>query len=296
MSRLERRCRGLLRAYPQPYRAGRGEEILGTLLDATPAGRSWPPGRDAWSVITGGLRVRAARNRQLPLPTNLRLAALLAAALWHGMAVEAFVDAVVYPDSLTPGHSAVPQLPAAAVTLFAAACAAGVCLAIASAWFWRRSITVTLALAVAAASALGLTLTHSQGDLLIDLRLIGPPLALAALATGKDRPPRAWLWLPGLWLTAAALPVVLAPNWWSTPGYPLYAGFFIILAIAVLWIPADARPAIAVGLCFEVTYLTNILLGSEPSHTPAAADALTMTLTAVALAAAALRTRRTAST
>src|SRR5689334_14860725 len=112
MSRLERRCRGLLLAYPQSYRAGRGEEILGTLLDATPAGRSWPPARDTCSVITAGLHVRAARNRELPLATNLRLAALLAVALWHGLAVAAFAGAVAYPDTLTPEHSAVSRLPA----------------------------------------------------------------------------------------------------------------------------------------------------------------------------------------
>ncbi len=242
-------------------------------------------------MITGGLHVRAARNRQTPLATSLRLAALLAAALWHGLAVGAFLSAVVYPDSLYPAlHS---RLPALGVMLFAAACTAGACLAIASAWFWPRSVTITLALAVAAASALGLTLTHAQGDLLL-VRLVGPPLALAALATGKDRPPRTWLWLPGLWLTAAAL-FVLSANWWSTPGYPLYAGFLVILGISVLWLAVDARPAIAVGLCFEVTYLTDFVLVG-PSHTPTAGESLTMALTAAALAGAALRTRRRAIT
>jgi FtsH-binding integral membrane protein len=296
MSRLEHRCRRMLRAYPQAYQADRGEEILGTLLDATPAGRSWPPARDAWSVITGGLHVRAARNRQLPLATNLRLAALLAASLWHGLAVGGFLFTVVFPDSLDLGPRHAP-LPALGVILFATACALGACLAIASAWFWRRSVTITLALAVAAASALGLTLIHSQGDLLIDLRLIGPPLALAALATGKDRPPRTWLWLPGLWLTAAALQVVLSANWWSEPDYPLYIGFFIILGITVLWLVVDARPAIAVGLCFELTYLTNILLGPvAPSHTPDAGASRTLALIAAALAGAAIRTRRRAIT
>jgi hypothetical protein len=294
MSRLERHCRRLLRAYPQPYRAGRGEEILGTLLDATRATRSWPPAREAWSLITGALHVRAARNRQLPLATNLRLAALLAAALWHGLAVAVFVDAVVYPGPLARELSVVPRLPALGVTLFAAACAAGACLAITSAWFWRRSVTVTLALAVAAGSALGLMLAHSQGDWLLDLRLIGPPLALAALATGKDRPPRTWLWLPGLWLTAAALPVLLSANWWSTVDYPLFAGFFIIVAITVLWLPVDARPAIAVGMCFEATILTNII--ASTSHTPDASEALIVALTAAALAGASFRARRRAIT
>ena len=79
MSRLESRCRLLLRAYPQPYRTERGAEILATVLDAAPAGRSWPPAREAWSLVTGGLPARAAGNRRLPvaLPAVLAGASLL---------------------------------------------------------------------------------------------------------------------------------------------------------------------------------------------------------------------------
>jgi hypothetical protein len=136
---------------------------------------------------------------------------------------------------------------------------------------------------------------HSQGDLLFDLRLIGPSLALAALATGKDRPPRSWLWLPGLWLTAATLPVLLAANWWQIPIFPLEAGFFAILGITLLWLLVDARPAIAVGMCFEVTYITGAI--SAPGNgAPAAGQGLIMALIAVALAGAALRVRRKAIT
>jgi len=39
VSRLQRRARNLLRAYPPGYRADRGEEILGTLLEAALAVR-----------------------------------------------------------------------------------------------------------------------------------------------------------------------------------------------------------------------------------------------------------------
>jgi hypothetical protein len=55
---LERRCRLLLRAYPAWYRRERAEEMLGTLLEATPPGRRWPSFRDARGLIIGGLRVR----------------------------------------------------------------------------------------------------------------------------------------------------------------------------------------------------------------------------------------------
>ena len=47
MTRLERHCRWLLRAYPAWYRRKRAEEMLGTLLEASPPGRNWPSFRDA---------------------------------------------------------------------------------------------------------------------------------------------------------------------------------------------------------------------------------------------------------
>jgi hypothetical protein len=58
VSSLERRCRWLLRAYPAWYRRTRGEEMLGTLLEASPPGRRWPSVRDARALVIGGLRVR----------------------------------------------------------------------------------------------------------------------------------------------------------------------------------------------------------------------------------------------
>ena len=59
MTALERRCRWLLRAYPAWYLRERGEEILTTMLEASPPGRSWPAPRDARALVMGGLRVRA---------------------------------------------------------------------------------------------------------------------------------------------------------------------------------------------------------------------------------------------
>jgi hypothetical protein len=55
---LERHSRLLLRAYPAWYRRERAEEMLGTLLEDSPAGHSWPSFRDARALIIGGLRAR----------------------------------------------------------------------------------------------------------------------------------------------------------------------------------------------------------------------------------------------
>jgi hypothetical protein len=291
MSRLEGRCRRLLRAYPQPYRTDRGEEIVGTLLDAAPASRNWPPARDAWSLIAGGLRVRAARNRQFPLATNLRLAALLAAALWLGESAATYLDFAIHRGTDY-------GLPTLSNALFAA-CALGACLTITSAWLWRRRVTATLALAVTAASALACSQAHYLGDVLSDVRLIGPPLVLAALAMRKDRPPRCWLWMPGAFLIAP-LPA-LFPNsagWWWPLVLALFPAVFLgILGIALLWLFVDARPAIAFGMYFELIYvLRSFATASQPGDAPTIGQGLIMTLIAAALAGAALRVRRIAKT
>ena len=58
MTPLERHCRWLLLTYPAWYRHDRGEEMLGTLLEGSGPGQSWPSLRDARALLTGSLRVR----------------------------------------------------------------------------------------------------------------------------------------------------------------------------------------------------------------------------------------------
>src|SRR5215469_11315205 len=82
MSPLERRGRLLLRAYPAPYREVRGEEIIGTLLEATPPGRSWPLPRDIRCLIAGVFRAHAAQPRQFTTAAKLRTATLAGVAAY----------------------------------------------------------------------------------------------------------------------------------------------------------------------------------------------------------------------
>jgi len=197
MSRLEARSRRLLRAYPQRYRTERGEEILATMIEAAPADRDWPTAREAWSLITCGLRVRSARNRRLPLRTNLRLAALLAAAIWLTQSVSAYVEIAHLQFVAHQWLSSV---------LFGL-CALAACLVIASAWFWRRGITVALALAVIVLLVLA---SQQVGGFLVADDTV-PPLLLAALAMGKVRPPRCWLWIPAVAIIAQQPAVPFIP-------------------------------------------------------------------------------------
>ena len=61
-SRPERRICLLLHAYPPGYRADRGEEMPGTLLEATSDFRDWPSARDSNSLQT----CSPASNRRTP--------------------------------------------------------------------------------------------------------------------------------------------------------------------------------------------------------------------------------------
>ena len=101
MSPLERRCRLLLRAYPAPYRRDRGDEILGTLLDATPAGRGWPQLRDARSLAVAGLRERAAHNRQLTTAANIRTAALIGVTVYLAFSIAGYLSALLISELQT---------------------------------------------------------------------------------------------------------------------------------------------------------------------------------------------------
>jgi hypothetical protein len=55
---LERRCRWLLCFYPGWYRRERADEMLGTLLEASPPGARWPAFHEARALVLGGVRVR----------------------------------------------------------------------------------------------------------------------------------------------------------------------------------------------------------------------------------------------
>jgi hypothetical protein len=287
MSRLESRARHLLRAYPEPYRTERGEEILATVVEAAPAGRDWPTAREALSLVTCGLSVRAARNRQLPLVTNLLLAALLAAAIWLGQAAASY-GSFAYAEAVT--H----QFVQAALL---AVCALAACLAIASAWFWRRSVTITLALAVLVA----LVLVSRQIGGVLTAEWTGPPLALAATALaattlGKSRPPRCWLWIPAA-VFVVQLPLIpYAAIGWSLFDFLPVAPVVLLglLAISLLWFATDARPLIALAIFLEVCCGVGTADAMGATDATRTGQFVTIAALAALLAGASLRARRRA--
>jgi hypothetical protein len=171
-------------------------------------------------------------------------------------------------------------------------CALAACLAIHSAWFWRRSVTAALALAVPAA----LVLASGQVGGLIGTNSVVPPLALAVLVIGKNRPPRSWLWIPAAVLIAQ-LPGLLPYSiiwWWPLAFIPLPATVLLGgLVVTALWFVADARPMIAFCMFLEVICVIETV--DAMPGTPTRQYAVIALLPAV-LAGAALLLRRRAST
>jgi hypothetical protein len=249
-SRLERRVRLLLHAYPPGYRADRGAEMLGTLLEATPDGRDWPSARDSWSLLAGGTRARRASNRQPGPATSLRQAAVLGLALYLSLrSAEFFIG-----DPLIRAHGT----PILAGLLLAAT--------VLAVWAGHRTLLVTTA--AASLSVLAYywysywatpafryqrPFEWTALQLISAMPLLLAMLALVHLARRDGRPPRSWLILacaPLLAiLVARTLPVLLRPN--PAPGlvWNLLPDVFLLLAIpALAWLATDTRPALGVAL------------------------------------------------
>jgi len=248
MSALEWRCRWLLRAYPAWYRHQRGEEMLGTLMEASPAGRRWPSPRDIRAMIIGGLRVRAGQHQRLSTPVNLRLAGLLGVALallWligNNLGGDIMFWTHVYPAGTPAGLG----LQAAASLLALAA--------VLAAWFapWP---------AVAAPAAAGAALWVYSGDRVMASQPAFLLVLLVVLAMGRERMPRSWLILAGLLFAFTVLEqATAAPRLYFLFTALSYAPW-VVLGAVILWAAVDARPAVAMAIYLASNYLIFTLIG-----------------------------------
>jgi len=91
MTSYERWCRVLLKSFPADYRAERGEEIVGVLLDGAEPRRRWPSSRTAADLVGAGLRSRARLSTQgrgsVTVIEGLRLAAIAGLCLQAAFSV-----------------------------------------------------------------------------------------------------------------------------------------------------------------------------------------------------------------
>ena len=209
VSGLERHARLLMRAYPAAYRADRGEEMIGTLLEATPSGRNWPLAYESASVVGGGLRARRAANLRQGPSASLRQAAILGIALYLAQ----------FPGELVWGlvrwaQGGFRYFPSYAVQAYVLPSALVVVI-MAAAWSGRRKLVVVPTVVTFAATLAYFVVTRSAaaGTLSVYLVLIGlvALAVLVPLVTRAARPPMSLLWLVCLQLAVAALyPLVMA--------------------------------------------------------------------------------------
>jgi hypothetical protein len=240
MSTLERHCRILLLAYPASYRRERGEEILGTLLETTPKERTWPAPRDIRALVVSGLRARGAQNCALTTGASFRLAAVFGVAIYLSF----YVNTAGY-GLLFPKWSAIAANLLISATILAA---------------WVGRPTVVLVAAIAAGTAYGISVTGPGRSMVL------PALAaLVLLARGHDRPPRLWLWLPGLAIAAPALALLFGrilhryPGVLSIPGHQAY-WVILLVAVVVAWLATDPRPAFALAVYLGLWLADQLIL------------------------------------
>ncbi len=276
MTKLERRCRLFLRAYPEQYRRERGGEMLGTLLDTTPQGRTWPLLRDVCALLAGGVRARAAMNMQLSLGANLRTAAYAGISAYLGLISVAdlgdFAHAVIAAAS---GRTQLIRSYDWAYVVGMALIALTVALAVANS---RRAVVLAGALPAAALMYYGAAGDRhlsvlSTSSLLIDLAI------LVALSGKRTRLAPWWRWPVG---SVAVLPLLLIFG----PGAQVWLLFALLMALgatSLAWIAIDARPAIAVCV-FLFAYWMPITI-ADFAFSP---SALGLVLPAITIAIAAL--------
>ena len=248
MSALEWRCRWLLHAYPAWYRRQRGEEMLGTLMDASPAGRRWPSLRDIRAMLIGGLRVRAGQHRRLSTPANLRLAGLLGVALallW--LIGNNLGSAIMFWTHAYPAATPADLGYQAAASLLALA-------AVVAAWFAPWPV-------VAGPAVAGAALWVYSGDRVMASQPAGLLLLLVILTAGRERMPRSWLGLAGLLLAFTLLQQsTAAPRLYFLFALLSYAPW-VVLGAVILWAAVDARPAVAMAIYLASNYLIFTLIG-----------------------------------
>jgi hypothetical protein len=253
--RLERRARWLLRAYPAAYRADRGEEIIGTLLEAVPPGRDWPPPREAIALVAAGLHARRAANLRLGLAASLRQVVVAGAGVYLVQLPALELGAVAW--FARRGH--LQGLFWEYEWLYYALGLLAL-VVLAAAWSGRRWL-VAAGAAAAVCAAVSFTVIRQEWDLMVVLAdFIGAPVVVFLLfARRKERPPASLLWLPGLAL-AVALAESLANSYPAlfaaiTAGTTLLSPYttglsLVTVLVAVCWLATDVRPLASLVFAF----------------------------------------------
>jgi hypothetical protein len=244
---IEQRSRWLLRAYPAAYRRDRGDEIIATLLEATPDGRAWPRLRDARALAVGGLKARAAQNRQRSIATNLRVAVMVGLTLYYSLWVSTSIVGVI-----TGLASWRAVLSGVLITL-----------TVLLAWSGSRLGVLLAALAGSVVIIVfGRSGTSVEPFLVEALGLVG----LAVLTRRGVRPSWRWLWLPGVIIATSALVETAGAFLWLSYALSQFALLpILVFAVAALaWMIIDAR--LIVGVLTFLAAMALQVAASELSY------------------------------
>jgi hypothetical protein len=261
-SDLERRYRSLLRIFPAAYRADHEDEIVSTLAGVSREGQRWPSGREAWALLAAGIRLRAlAAGGGGPNGLALDGLHLGAVLLVAGNAVGAVFAA--YAGNADRWHVA---LGLAWVFAFATLVRGGWILPVAAA-ATAAALAVWLSYdALVAQPAQWFAWAQVAAGALL------PAVLIAVLAHRRRLPGRS-----PLLLLVPAVPYALAMGIVVSPFFltsTLFAMLVVVSGIALLALPLDPRPAIAVAVFLVPTIslliagaAQNVALWVEPSWT-----------------------------
>lgn len=252
MTALERRYRRLLLAYPRPYRAAHGDELLDVLLESTGPGRKVPPLREAWGLLTGGVRSRVIHQAT-------------GDAWADGLHLAVTAVAVANLAALLPYTGTLPLW-----TLLSALAL----LAILRGWV-RTAFPLTLVTGVKAVAVAGgwqpfdLTLLPVYPSLLSDRPLFADssPVVVATgyavvligllVLAARRQAPRARSWW---WFAVAVAAAWAGPEWMAEEsGYPLSLSRMAVEAAALglattgAYLTRDHRWALASGIYLLAT-------------------------------------------
>lgn len=290
--RVERRARWLLRAYPAAYRADRGEEIIGTLLEAVPPGQDWPPPREAVALAAAGLRARRAANLRQGLAASLRQVAVVGAAVYLVQLPALGVGAIVW----SARRGQLPLLFWNYEWLFYVLGVLALVI-LAAGWSGRRTL-VAAGAAAAVIAAVSFTLIRQEWALMVVLAdFVGPPVVVFLLfARRMERPPLSLLWLPSLALGVAlaeslvsTVPALFAA---TTAGTTLLSPYttglsLVTVLVVVCWLATDVRPLASLVFAFTVSRIVYGFAYGRPLVVVGPA-VITLAITASLVAACAL--------
>lgn len=242
MSTLESHYRRLLRAYPPAYRQAHGEEIIGTLLQAS-GDRCLPSLREAAGLVGGGITARMRAATRYPVPwwaDGLHLGILLIA-----MTNLALNLAHLYPH---PWNASTPWVIGYLVLT----------VALVRGWLW---VALPLALAVAFPAVdfvLGTRMPGVPAGLAVQYLTVAAGLIVLALRRSRGLRRRSYVWLAVpliAWAVAHAHTpptlevLLLSAGIWATAA----ARDLRWLLAAAIFVPATTGPDVVIAQVYPIT-------------------------------------------